>query len=291
MRSGPAGRGARSDPVGLSLHAGPVWFDFQGSKSPQHPTGRLAGFRGHLQTDGASGLDRIGQDDGRIVHLGCWSHARRYFVKAVDAGETAAAAYLRSIDGLFRVERLARHFQLPPPRRAVLRQKRSLPPADALFASAAVDLASVPPKTRLGQALGYLLGQKASLRRCLTESVAVLDNNAVERAIRPLKLGAKNWLFIGHPNAGPRLAHLFTLVENCRLVGSIPRPTSSISSRVCPITHETHRRTAARRLAQSPRPGRRPSSAVVGDRLIASPSLPARQRRRRHVGVERLRYR
>lgn len=202
--------------------AGPVWFDFQGSKSPQHPTERLAGFRGHLQTDGASGLDRIGQDDGRIVHLGCWSHARRYFVKAVDAGETAAAAYLRAIDGLFRVERLARHFQLPPPRRAVLRQKRSRPAADALFASAAVDLATVPPKTRLGQALGYLLGQKASLRRCLTEPVAALDNNAVERAIRPLKLGAKNWLFIGHPNAGPRLAQLFTLVENCRLVGLDP---------------------------------------------------------------------
>ena len=101
--------------------AGPVWFDFQGSKSPRHPTECLADFRGHLQTDGASGLDRIGQDDGRIVHLGCWSHARRYFVKALDAGETAAAAYLRSIDGLFRVERLARHFQLPPPRRAVLR--------------------------------------------------------------------------------------------------------------------------------------------------------------------------
>lgn len=79
-----------------------------------------------------------------------------------------------------------------------------------------------PPKTRLGQALGYLLGQKPSLRRCLTEVSARIENNLVEQAIRPLKLGAENWLQIGHPNAGPRLASLFTLVENCWLVGLDP---------------------------------------------------------------------
>ena len=50
------------------------------------------------------------------------------------------------------------------------------------------------------------LTQQASLRRCLSEPVARLDNNPVERAIRPLKIGARNWLFIGHPDAGPRHA-------------------------------------------------------------------------------------
>lgn len=48
------------------------------------------------------------------------------------------------------------------------------------------------------------------------ESRAELSTNRVENAIRPLKLGAKNWLHIGHPDAGPRLANLFTVVENCR---------------------------------------------------------------------------
>jgi len=78
------------------------------------------------------------------------------------------------------------------------------------------------PKTRLGQALGYLLNQRDSLLRCFTEKSAIIDNNAAERTIRPLKLGAKNWLFVGHPDAGPRLANLFTLVENCRLAGVDP---------------------------------------------------------------------
>jgi transposase len=94
--------------------------------------------------------------------------------------------------------------------------------ADQLFADALAASPRVPPKTRLGQALGYLLGQKPSLLRCLTEPRARIENNLVEQSIRPLKLGAKNWGHIGHPQAGPRLASLFSLVENCRQEGIDP---------------------------------------------------------------------
>lgn len=201
---------------------GPVWFEFQLSKSPTHPTQRLARYYGLLQSDGATGLDQIGQADHRVTHLGCWAHGRRYVVKASDAGETGAAAYLKSINAIFRVERLARHFRLSEDHRDQLRRRHSLPIAEKLFADALADLPRTPPKTRLGQALGYLLGQKPSLLRCLTEPKAEIENNAVERAIRPLKIGAKNWMQIGHPKAGPRLANLFTLVENCRLEGVDP---------------------------------------------------------------------
>ena len=197
-------------------HAGPVWFDFRLHKSPTSPAQLLENYRGLLQTDGASGLEKIGQADGRVTHLGCWSHARRYLVKAVDAGEAAAGPYLTAINQLFRLERLARHFKLTEEKRAELRRRRSRPLADQLFADALAARPRVPPKTRLGLALGYLLGQQASLRRCVTEPRARLDNNLVEQSIRPLKLGAKNWGQIGHPHAGPRLANLFTLVENCR---------------------------------------------------------------------------
>jgi transposase len=201
---------------------GPVWFDFQLNKSPKRPAQLLEKYRGLLQTDGASALEAIGQDDGRVTHLGCWSHARRYLVKAVDAGEHAAEPYLRAINQLFRLERLARHFTLSEENRVKLRQRFSQPTADKLFADALAAVAAAPPKTRLGQALGYLLGQKPSLLRCLSEPRARIENNLVEQAIRPLKIGAKNWLQIGHPNAGSRLANLFTLVENCRLAGVDP---------------------------------------------------------------------
>lgn len=201
---------------------GPVWFDFQLHKSPSSPAKLLEKYHGRLQTDGASGLADIGQADGRVTHLGCFSHARRYFVKAVDAGELAARPYLRAIDQLFRIERLARRFKLKLENHTELRRRRSLPLAEKLFADALAALPTAEPKTRLWQALIYLRGQHASLMRCLTEPGARIDNNPAENCVRPLKLGAKNWLAIGHPSAGPRLASLFTLVENCRLEGIDP---------------------------------------------------------------------
>ena len=201
---------------------GPVWFDFQLHKSPSSPAKVLEKYQGRLQTDGASGLADIGQADGRVTHLGCFSHARRYLVKAVDAGELAARPYLRAIDQLFRIERLARRFGLKVAKVIELRRRRSLPLAETLFADALAARPTTEPKTRLWQALNYLEIQKASLLRCLTEPGARIDNNPAENCVRPLKLGAKNWLAIGHPNAGPRLANLFALVENCRLEGIDP---------------------------------------------------------------------
>jgi hypothetical protein len=215
---------ARSpDPEGEGL----VWFDYRPTKSPVHPSAvlRAAQYRGVIQTDGAAGLDALGPPQ-MIRHLACWQHARRYVVDAVQLGEVRAASYLTAIDRLFRLDARARRIRAACPatdprvaRVATWRERFSVPLMRALFARAATEVVALPPKTALGIALGYLLGQRASLERCVTTPGAALDNNAAENAIRPLKLGAKNWLFVGHPDAGPRLANLFTLVENCRQAG------------------------------------------------------------------------
>lgn len=199
---------------------GTVWFDYQPSKSPQHPDRVLtqANFRGLLHTDGASGLGSIGPP-GQVTSLGCFAHLRRYFFKAFKAGEGGAGGYLLDINRLFRLERLARHFRLALDKRETLRQRRSLPLFDAMVERAGRQSNGILPKSLLGEAIHYLLAQQAPLRRCLEQARAELSTNAVERAIRPLKLGANNWLHIGHPSAGPRLANLFTVVENCRLLG------------------------------------------------------------------------
>jgi len=125
------------------------------------------------------------------------------------------------------------------PSRPIAPQSQS-PGRRETLRDALAELPRIPPKTRLGQALSYLLGQKPSLLRCLTEPKAEIENNAVERAIRPLKIGAKNWMQIGHPKAGPRLANLFTLVENCRQKGVDPEPTSSTSSPASRSPDEAH---------------------------------------------------
>lgn len=201
---------------------GLVWFEYQPSKSPAHPRAVLAAYRGVLQTDGAAGLDALGPSE-HVTHVGCWAHARRRFVQALRLGESRAGPYLAQLDRLFRLDARARRIVAAQPahadRVATWRARFSAPLAEAFFARAAADGLTLPPKSALGQAVGYLLAQRGPLTRCVTTPGARLDNNAVENAIRPVKLGAKNWLFVGHPEAGPRLANLFTLVENARQAG------------------------------------------------------------------------
>lgn len=199
--------------------AGAVWFEYQTSKSPVHPDATLKAmkFAGYCQTDGAKGLDAIGPP-GQVKSLGCHAHARRYFFDADKAGDPRARWYVERFQKLFRVEQLAQRFG----RREVLRRRFSRPIFMAMLAEAEKHAQVAPAKTALGDAVRYLLDQQERLHRCLTELEAEISNNAVERAIRPLKIGARNWLFVGDPKAGPRLANLFTLVENCRLLGIDP---------------------------------------------------------------------
>jgi transposase len=199
--------------------SGAVWFEYQTSKSPAHPdaTLRQMNFRGYCQTDAAKGLESIGPP-GEVTSLGCHAHSRRYFFDAHQAGDPRAQWYLEQFGKLFRVERLAQRYG----RREVLRRRFSRPIFAAMLDQAEAHAEVALAHTDLGTAVRYLLDQQERLERCLTTPVAEISNNGVERAIRPLKLGAKNWLFIGDPSAGPRLANVFTLVENCRLLGVDP---------------------------------------------------------------------
>ncbi|MCR6657496.1 MAG: transposase [Opitutus sp.] len=78
------------------------------------------------------------------------------------------------------------------------------------------------PRSGLGQACTYLLGQWTPLTTHVRHSQTKLDTNAVENAIRPSKLGAKNWLFVGHPDAGDRAAVIYSLVVSCQRHGHDP---------------------------------------------------------------------
>jgi len=195
-------------------------FEYERGKSPDHPHRELtaANFQGHLQVDGAAGLSEIGVK-GQVIVLGCHSHARRYAFKAVEAGDQRAEVYLAGFNKIFKIDRIGRRFRFDEDRMHQWRLRYSLPIFDLLVAMAEGEIAEVTPKTLLWDGLHYLIAQQEPLRRCLTTPGAELTNNTVERTLRPLKSGQKNWQFIGHPKAGPRLANLFTLVENCRLLG------------------------------------------------------------------------
>jgi hypothetical protein len=78
---------------------------------------------------------------------------------------------------------------------------------------------SILPKSQLGKAIAYAVGNWERLGQFLTDGRLEIDNNLVENSIRPTKLGAKNWLFLGHEEAGKYAAVLYTIVENCRRLG------------------------------------------------------------------------
>ena len=80
-----------------------------------------------------------------------------------------------------------------------------------------------PPQSLLGKAIGYALGQWENLIRVMEHSEVEIDNNHCENSIRPSALGKKNWLFIGHPDAGWRTAVIYSILQSCRRHGVEPQ--------------------------------------------------------------------
>lgn len=200
-----------------------VWyqFEYERGKSPDHPDRELkaANFKGKLQVDGANGLNKIGLA-GQVIALGCMAHGRRYAHAAVVDGDENARVYLEGYNKIFKIDRIAKRFKFSEEKRHEWRLRYSLPLFDLMVAMAEEEKKEALPATLLWDCTHYLIEQQEYLRRCLTTPGAELTNNAAERALRPLKSGVKNWLWVGHPSAGPRLANLFTLVENCRQIGA-----------------------------------------------------------------------
>ena len=82
---------------------------------------------------------------------------------------------------------------------------------------------SILPKSKLGKAISYAINQWPNLETYLADGRVEICNNLVENAIRPTKLGAKNWLFLGNEESGQKCAILYTIVENCRRLGINPK--------------------------------------------------------------------
>jgi transposase len=106
--------------------------------------------------------------------------------------------------------------------RAALRQEHFAQPLARLRRLVSALQARVLPRTGLGQACTYLLGHWLPLTAHLRHSHTRLDTNSVENAIRPSKLGAKNWLFVGHPDAGDRAAVIYSLIVSAQRRGLDP---------------------------------------------------------------------
>lgn len=220
--------------VGDPLHPYTV-YDFTWDRSGEGPRKFLKSFAGTLQADAFSGYDRLFRE-GQVVEAGCLAHARRKFYDARLEDPLAALPALALIRELYGVERSAKEqwpalLQARPDpgelaraeaARLALRQEKSAPLWVQLEQSIRALQGRGLPKSGLGQAVGYALNHFAALGRFLLAGNVSIDNNAAERAIRPLALGRKNWLQLGSRRGGRAAAVLFTLVQSARRHGIDP---------------------------------------------------------------------
>jgi transposase len=166
-----------------------------------------------VQCDGTSVTSFLERTGGK--RPGCWSHGRRRLVEAARAGDAIALDGLRMIARLFAIEREATLAGDTAEERRARRDRDTRPVLDDLRAWIDQQRDVVPPKTPLGQALGYLHRQWRRLLLFLDDGNIEATNNRRERELRRLILGRKNWLFTWLDEGGERTARILSIVATC----------------------------------------------------------------------------
>ena len=182
-------------------------------------------FQGLIQCDGYEAYSTWAKKHGDVKLMGCWVHVRRKFHEARQQHKDAFQI-LHYISKLYRLDQkfkewLQRSNHAPESIR-YYRKRYSRVILKELRAFLQSIKRTHLPKSPLGKAVSYTLNQWEKLGRSVSCSPYDLDNNYAENAVRPLKLGAKNWLFIGADQAGWRSAVIYTMIENIRKAGKDP---------------------------------------------------------------------
>lgn len=197
-----------------------VAYQFAASRSGSTPKALLEGTRGVLLVDGYSGYNDVEKVSSRR-RAACFAHVRRYFFESLKTAPVAQQA-LDLIAELYRIEHEAKESRLSESAKLDFRKLRAGPVRAAFKTWLDDEEGKHPPKSPLGIAIRYALGQWKELGVFLDDARVPLDNNASERALRRVALGRKNYLFVGDVDSGRSLAGLYSLVATCESRGINP---------------------------------------------------------------------
>jgi transposase len=195
---------------------GATVFDFRLGRDRAGPKQFLQNFHGILQTDAYAAYDKIGGSG--MVHAGCWAHARRGFANVVklNPGDPVATPIVARINELFAVDAEAREQGLNVEARHRLRRQKVPELLEKIKAAIAAAQAGALPGGALENACEYAMGIWPRLTRFLEYPALELSNNLIENSMRPITLGRKNWIHIGSPKAGSKVAAILSMIESCR---------------------------------------------------------------------------
>jgi len=204
-----------------------AFYLYSPDRKAEHARALLETCRGFLHADGYAGFAGLYQRDPRtgaaapLTEVACWAHARRYIYDVHVATQSPAAeAALAIIARLFAIEADISGKQ--PADRLEARRQRSVPVLAELKAFLDATLAKISGKSDFAAAIRYATSRWKALTRYVEDGRPEMSNNAAERAIRPLALGRKNYLFAGSDAGGRRAAILYTLIETAKLNGVDP---------------------------------------------------------------------
>ena len=195
-------------------------YRYSPDRKGEHPREHLRDFRGILQADGYAGYAGL-YGDGRVIEAACMAHARRKFWDVHEATKSPLAREaLDRIAALYRIEDGIR--RRPPDQRLRARAEHATPLMEELHDWLETTRSRISGRSELAAAIRYSLSRWNALTLILRDGRACIDNSAAERAMRPIALGRRNWMFAGSDAGGERAAAIYSLIETAKLHGLDP---------------------------------------------------------------------
>ena len=205
-------------------HSNPPYrvYNFRVDRRHIHAEELLKDYQGILHSDKYGAYEKLASRK-QFIWCPCWSHIRRKFFEAEGGDPEFRKFVLRKIKYLFMFERVA--WARSEEERLKIRIEKEVPIIDELIFQIKDKLVNgkTLAKSKFKEALGYFCSLIPYLKNYTTSAYARLDNNVAERAVRPLAIGRKNWLFLGSEEGGEAAGIILSLVQSCRALNINPR--------------------------------------------------------------------
>ena len=192
-----------------------IYYDYQPGRDSERPQEILDQFKGHLQTDGYTAYAKLRNKN--ITGFYCMAHARRKIFDALTNDKTRAEYVLAEMHKLYEIEEVCRIQQLSIEQIKEKRSKEALPILQGLGEWMKKEYEQLRPKTAIAQAFAYSIKRWEGLSLYATTGNLHIDNNAIERCMRTVAIGRKNYLFCGSHEAAKRAGRLYSLLVTCKL--------------------------------------------------------------------------
>jgi len=196
-----------------------VAFPYASSRAHDHATSILGEYCGTLLTDGYPAYDEYATRRDEVVHAQCWVHVRRGFVKAENVEPSLCAEAIRRIGALYQIEKEIREAKHEGEAKQKVRGEKSKLLVAEFFEWLKQELAAgaLLPKNPFTKAANYALKRKAALEVFLADPDVPMDTNHLERALRVIPMGRKNWLFCWTEIGAEKVGQIQSLIATCVL--------------------------------------------------------------------------